>query len=184
MKKSYLIYSLVVMMVMSLTMMSCKNNKKNRDYDDEMTEKTDRDKDIDDDIVIKEEVVSETGDSDAVSKFCQTADLISSNLTNASSEEELDAILERFDSLTDQYLNDTTPLSYADKQALSYSIGNMYGVVIGKMVIFDGGTADDLDSLGGAVELVGNRIEKAINATNSLSELEANLDKYVSGMFD
>ncbi|MCM1320370.1 MAG: hypothetical protein NC217_08335 [Muribaculaceae bacterium] len=186
MKKSiFVIYSLIVMLVMSMTVMSCSNSKRHHDRDDEETEqesRKDKDKDDDEDDDIKDlghgKKASES-DSDAVSAFCDFVDETSNSLVAASTEAEADEIIDRYDFISSNYLDDTTPLSGADKKALSYSLGQMYGVMIGKAIALNGGDIN-LDELTPIVETMGAQIDKAVNASSSLSELQGNLDRYVN----
>ena len=181
MKKIKFINSLIAVMFMAVALAACSSSSKDDDDDDddeksEKVDKKDKEKSDEKDKEKSDEKGIDIPASSGAEGFCNTLTKVTEAIVNATSEDEIEALQDRFKDSLKSYKEDNTPLTEKEKEDVAVSLSMFMGAVMEKAVDF-GYVGQDMtdEELYDTGFQMGQQIRAMVDSSNSLAEVCANM---------
>lgn len=183
MRKLKFINRLIAVMFMAVALVACSSSKSDDDDDDDddgkKKEKVGKiGKNQDEDEEEEERIISSTSSVDG---FCALVDEMTTAIEQASDEDEILSLQNRFKSRMEQYKNDDTPLSADEKEQVIMSLAMFGGTVIDKAVELTGEYVSE-EELYNAGVAIGQQMRSIVEQSNTLAEVCGNMKGAMNNM--
>lgn len=160
-------------MFMAVALVACSSSSKDDDDDDDDDSKK-KEKVGKKDKLQDEEEERIISSKSSVDGFCALIDEITAAVKQASDENQINTLQNRFKSRMEQYKNDDTPLSADEKEQVIMSLAMFGGTVIDKAVELTGEYVSEEDLYNAGAEF-GRQIRSIVEQSNTLAEVCSNM---------